>query len=103
MKNDTKEILIALLKLMFQIARLIIVVVGLYFILFRQQELIIVEPKTNPQTEANKRWQEKNREKAKYLRNRSTARSFIKNQATKEDIAELQQLIENRIAFLHTN
>ncbi len=36
MKNDTKEILIALLKLMFQIARLIIVVVGLYFILFRQ-------------------------------------------------------------------
>lgn len=103
MKNDTKEILIALLKLMFQIARLIIVVVGLYFILFRQQELIIVEPKTNPQTEANKRWQEKNREKAKYLRNRSTARSFIKNQATKEDIAELQQLIENRIAFLNTN
>lgn len=103
MKNDTKEILIALLKLMFQIARLIIVVVGLYFILFRQQELIIVEPKTNPQTEANKRWQEKNREKAKYLRNRSTARSFVKNQATKEDIAELQQLIENRIAFLNTN
>ncbi len=58
---------------------------------------------TNPQTEANKRWQEKNREKAKYLRNRSTARSFIKNQATKEDIVELQQLIENRIAFLNTN
>ena len=101
MKNDTKEIIIALLKLMFQIARLIIIVVGLYFILFHQQELIIMQ--TNPQTEANKRWQEKNREKAKYLRNRSTARSFIKNQATKEDIAELQQLIENRIAFLNTN
>lgn len=47
----------------------------------------------NKQTEANKRWQEKNREKAKYLRNRSTARSFIKNQATKKDIEELKELI----------
>lgn len=55
---------------------------------------------TSPQTEANKRWQEKNREKAKYLRNRSTARSFIKNQATAEDIKELQQLIQIRIEFL---
>ncbi len=52
----------------------------------------------NPQTEANKRWQEKNREKTKYLRNRSTARSFIKNQATLEDIAELKQLMDARIA-----
>lgn len=58
---------------------------------------------TNPQTEANKRWQEKNREKAKYLRNRSTARSFIKNQATLEDIEELQQLIQTRIDFLHAS
>ena len=52
----------------------------------------------NPQTEANKRWQEKNREKTKYLRNRSTARSFIKNQATLEDIAELKQLMDARFA-----
>ena len=55
---------------------------------------------TSPQTEANKRWQEKNREKAKYLRNRSTARSYNKNQATAEDIKELQQLIQIRIEFL---
>lgn len=54
----------------------------------------------NKQTEANKRWQEKNREKAKYLRNRSTARSFIKNFATKEDIEELKKLIEIRISEL---
>ena len=54
----------------------------------------------NPQTEANKKWQEKNREKAKYLRNRSTSRSFIKNQATLEDIKELQQLIQTRIELL---
>lgn len=62
-----------------------------------------MQEKANPQTEANKRWQEKNKEKTKYLRNRSTARSFIKNQATTEDIEELQQLIQTRIDFLHTS
>ena len=55
-----------------------------------------MEDNKNIQTEANKRWQEKNREKARYLRNRSTARSFIKKQATKEDIEELIELIELR-------
>lgn len=50
----------------------------------------------NTQTEANKRWQEKNREHARYLRNRSTARSFLKNQATLEDIQEMEQLIAER-------
>ncbi|UYZ36815.1 hypothetical protein OD350_03845 [Clostridium beijerinckii] len=55
-----------------------------------------MEEKKNPQTEANKRWQEENREKARYLRNRSTARSFIKKQATLEDIKELENLIEER-------
>ncbi len=48
------------------------------------------------QTEANKKWQEKNREHARYLRNRSTSRSFIKKQATIEDIEELEELIEQR-------
>lgn len=50
----------------------------------------------NSQTEANKRWQEKNKERAKYLSNRSRARSFVKNQATNEDLEELEQLIEER-------
>lgn len=50
----------------------------------------------NSQTEANKRWQEQNREKARYLRNRSTARNFVKKQATLEDIKELLELIEIR-------
>lgn len=50
----------------------------------------------NAQTEANKRWQEQNRERTRYLRSRSTARSFVKNQATKEDIEELEQLIAVR-------
>lgn len=50
----------------------------------------------NSQTEANKKWQDKNREKARYLRNRSTARNFIKKQATLEDLEELKQLIAER-------
>lgn len=50
----------------------------------------------NPQTEANKRWQEKNRERARYLRNRSTARNFIKKDATEEDLQELESLIEEK-------
>ena len=50
----------------------------------------------NWQTEANKRWQDKNREKARYLRNRSTARNFVKKQATLDDIKELEELITNR-------
>lgn len=50
----------------------------------------------NAQTEANKKWQDKNREKARYLRNRSTARNFVKKQATLDDIKELEELIASR-------
>ena len=50
----------------------------------------------NAQTEANKRWQEKNKEHSNYLKDRSKARSFIRNKATKEDIKELEQLIALR-------
>ncbi|MFI3230761.1 MAG: hypothetical protein R3Y29_04330 [bacterium] len=52
------------------------------------------------QTEANKRWQEKNKEKTRYLRNRSYCRSFLKNDATPEDIEEAQALIQERLKFL---
>ena len=48
------------------------------------------------QTEANKKWQEKNKERAKYLSDRSRARSFIKNLATAEDLEEFKKLIEER-------
>ena len=50
----------------------------------------------NAQTEANKRWQEKNKEYSNYLKDRSKARSFIRNKATKEDLEELEQLIAER-------
>jgi len=55
-----------------------------------------MDKETNKQTEANKRWQENNRDKARYLRNRSASRNFIKKEATQEDIAELEQLIDAR-------
>ncbi|MBP1913567.1 hypothetical protein J2Z23_000504 [Lederbergia galactosidilyticus] len=50
----------------------------------------------NKQTEANKKWQEKNKKKAKYLSDRSRARSFIRNQAELEDIEEFIQLLKER-------
>ena len=50
----------------------------------------------NSQFETNKRWQETNPTKAKYLSDRSIAKSFIQNQASLEDLAELEQLIEER-------
>lgn len=49
------------------------------------------------QTEANKRWQQKNKEYSNYLKDRSKARSFIKNKATGEDLKELLGLIMDKI------
>ncbi|UQS81570.1 hypothetical protein MOO45_04935 [Bombilactobacillus folatiphilus] len=54
----------------------------------------------NKQTEANKRWQEKNRDRTRYLRNRSTARSFVKKWALQEDLDELKELINEREQLL---
>ncbi|EPY2294029.1 hypothetical protein ACXATC_001634 [Clostridium sporogenes] len=54
----------------------------------------------NNQTEANKKWYDKNKEYAKYLNKRSHARSFIKNFATLEDIEELRNLLKERAGDL---
>lgn len=47
-----------------------------------------------PQEKANKKWVESNRAHRTYLSKRSTARSFINKNAKKEDLLELQNLIE---------
>ena len=52
--------------------------------------------KVNAQTEANKKWQEKNKERAKYLSDRSRARSFLKNRVTEEDLAEFEEILKVR-------
>ncbi len=46
--------------------------------------------------EAQKRWNEKNKERRSYLSSRSSARSFIRNKATKEDLKELRAMIDAR-------
>lgn len=46
------------------------------------------------QKRAQKKYDEKNREKRTYLSQRSTSRGFIRNKATLEDLEELAELIE---------
>lgn len=52
------------------------------------------------QRKADKRWREKNREHANYLKNRTSARCFIRNRATLEDIEELKELLRLRAEVL---
>lgn len=49
------------------------------------------------QQRATKKWNEKNREHRNYMTKRSTARGFIRNHATKEDLLELQELIQKNL------
>ena len=52
------------------------------------------------QRNADKRWREKNREHANYLKNRTSARCFIRNKDTLEDIEELKELLRVRAEVL---
>ncbi|WP_375709081.1 hypothetical protein PJ261_05605 [Streptococcus dysgalactiae] len=52
--------------------------------------------KISAQIKATKKWNEKNRERRNYMSKRSAARSFIRNQATKEDLEELKNIIRER-------
>ena len=49
------------------------------------------------QQRANKKWNERNREHRNYLTKRSTSHGFIRNHATKEDLLELQKLIQENL------
>lgn len=46
------------------------------------------------QLNAVKRYEEKNKEYTSYLKSRSSAKSFIKNKATIEDLENFEQLIK---------
>lgn len=48
------------------------------------------------QKKASRKWEEKNKEKARVDSYRRTARLFIKNHATEEDLKELENLIEEK-------
>ena len=55
------------------------------------------------QQRANKKWNAKNREHRNYLTKRSTSRGFIRNNATKDDLLELQELIQERFEKILKN
>lgn len=50
-----------------------------------------------PQQKANKKWNARNRAHRNYLTKRSTSRGFIRNHATKDDLLELQELIQKNL------
>lgn len=46
--------------------------------------------------EADKRWNEKNKDHRNYLSQRSSARSFIRNRATLDDLDNLEEMIKEK-------
>lgn len=48
------------------------------------------------QRKANKKWDSKNKERKQYLNKRSTAKSFILNLATEEDLENIKQYVADR-------
>jgi len=63
----------------------------------------MVEKKTSEaQLRASKKWKENNKEQMNYIRKRSAAKGFVKV-ATPYDLAELEQLIEDRKSKLVEN
>ena len=49
------------------------------------------------QLKANKKWNDKNKDKQRIYRYRSYARKFIRDLATEDDLKELQELIDKRL------
>ncbi|HJF87744.1 MAG TPA: hypothetical protein K8V88_09950 [Companilactobacillus farciminis] len=45
---------------------------------------------------ANKKWDDKNKARKRYITKRSTAKSFILNLATKEDLKQIKEYIQQR-------
>lgn len=50
--------------------------------------------------DADKKWNDNNKEHRRYLTDRTSARRFIRTKATLDDLEELQELIEERRAAL---
>ena len=52
---------------------------------------------SDAQLKANKKWNDKNKDKQRVYRYRSYARKFIRDLATEDDLKELQELIDKRL------
>lgn len=50
------------------------------------------------QKRANAKWESENREHRNYLSKRSSARGFIRNKATQEDLLELRDMIDEKLS-----
>lgn len=65
-----------------------------------KEEIIAMAESFSPgrktQTDYNRTWSKKNKAYDRYLKDRSSARSFIRNKATLEDLDEILKLIEER-------
>ena len=62
------------------------------------QVKIRIEVIMDAQKRATKKWNKNNREHRKYLSKRSSARGFIRNNATVDDLNELEELIKEKKA-----
>lgn len=58
---------------------------------------------TEAQEKAMENYRKKNPEKVRYNSYRSTAKTFINNYSTLEDLEELKKLITERIAIIKEN
>lgn len=58
---------------------------------------------TEARKRANKKWDEKNKNRKQYLNKRSTTKSFILNLATLEDLNNIENFISKRREYLNSN
>ncbi|KRM64581.1 hypothetical protein FC35_GL001284 [Limosilactobacillus coleohominis DSM 14060] len=54
-------------------------------------------PVSKAQRKANKKWNDKNKNKQRIYRYRSYARKFIRDLATENDLKELREMIDERL------
>lgn len=47
---------------------------------------------------ANKKWNDKNKDKTKIYRYRSSAKKYVRDLASKDDLLELKAMIDERLA-----
>lgn len=58
----------------------------------------VSDPGKSSQERASRKWEARNRDRARYIRDRSAARNFLKKKATDSDIDEMLEIINQRNA-----
>lgn len=52
---------------------------------------------SNAKKKANKKWNDKNKDKTKIYRYRSSAKKYVRELASKDDLLELKAMIDERL------